>query len=260
MKLITSILLAIASVSFAADAPKLKALLILGGCCHDYATQKDLLKAGLEARLNIAVDIDYNPDKSTKASFERYAKDDWAAGYDVVIHDECSADVKDVPTVERIVAAHRNGVPGINLHCAMHCYRVGQFREPVTTGSPDALWFDYIGLQSTGHGPQEPIAISFVDKEHAITKGLGDWTTIKEELYNNIALLTSHAIAKGKQTVTDKKTGEKKDVETVVAWTNEYGPKKTRVFSTTIGHNNDTVGDARYLDLIANAVKWVTTK
>lgn len=259
MKLLLT-LLALTSVSLAADEPKLKALLILGGCCHDYATQKDLLKAGLEKRLPITVDVDFNPDKTTKASFARYATDDWAKGYDLVIHDECSADVKDVPTVERIVKAHRDGVPGINLHCAMHSYRVGQFREPVTPGSPDALWFDYIGLQSTGHGPQEPIAVTYVDKEHPITKGLADWTTIKEELYNNIAPLTSKALAKGKQTVTDKKTGEKKDVEAVVAWTNEYGPKKTRVFSTTLGHNNDTVGDARYLDLIANAVKWVTGK
>src|SRR5689334_16048097 len=134
MKLLASILLVLATASFAADGPKLKALLILGGCCHDYAAQKDILKEGLEKRLNITVDLDFNPDKTTKAAFERYAKDDWAAGYDVIIHDECSADVKDVPTVERIVAAHRNGVPGINLHCAMHCYRVGNFREPVTTG------------------------------------------------------------------------------------------------------------------------------
>jgi type 1 glutamine amidotransferase len=44
----------------------------------------------------------------------------------------------------------------------------------------------------------------------------------------------------------------------VVAWTNEYGPNKTRVFSTTIGHNNDTVADARYLDLISRALLWTT--
>ena len=42
-----------------------------------------------------------------------------------------------------------------------------------------------LGLQSTGHGPQEPIAISFVDADHPIVKGMDDWTTIKEELYNN---------------------------------------------------------------------------
>jgi type 1 glutamine amidotransferase len=44
----------------------------------------------------------------------------------------------------------------------------------------------------------------------------------------------------------------------VVVWTNQYGPKKSRVFSTTIGHNTATVSDARYLDLVARGVLWAT--
>jgi type 1 glutamine amidotransferase len=44
----------------------------------------------------------------------------------------------------------------------------------------------------------------------------------------------------------------------VVAWTHEYGPKKTRVFSTTLGHNNATVSDPRYLELVTRAVLWST--
>ena len=57
-----------------------------------------------------------------------------------------------------------------------------------------------------------------------------------------------------------KKSGEKKDVETVVAWTNEFGPKKTHIFSTTIGHNNETVADARYLDMVTRGVLWAAGK
>ena len=38
--------LVLAGAASAAPAPKpLKILLVTGGCCHDYATQKDLLKA-----------------------------------------------------------------------------------------------------------------------------------------------------------------------------------------------------------------------
>ena len=48
--------------------------------------------------------------------------------------------------------------------------------------------------------------------------------------------------------------------ESVVVWTNEYGPKKARVFATTIGHNNATVDDPRYLDLIARGVLWAAGK
>jgi type 1 glutamine amidotransferase len=43
-----------------------------------------------------------------------------------------------------------------------------------------------------------------------------------------------------------------------VAWGNDYG--KTRVFNTTIGHNNVTVGDARYLDFVTRGLLWACGK
>ena len=147
-----------------AKVKPLKALLVIGGCCHDYAKQKDILKAGLEERANLVVDICYSDDKSTKATFTCYEKDNWAEGYDVIIHDECSADIKDLAVVNRILDAHRKGTPGVNLHCAMHCYRTApNVGKPVTSGTNDALWFDYLGLQSSGHGKQAPISITYSD-------------------------------------------------------------------------------------------------
>lgn len=234
-------LLLAARPAAAADGKPLKALLIAGGCCHDYAKQKDVLKQGLEARANVEVTIVYSPDKSTGARFDIYEKPDWAKGYDVVIHDECTSAVTDMPYVQNILNAHKT-VPAVNLHCAMHCYRVG---------TND--WFEFVGIQSTGHGPQLPIGIEFVSKDHPVTHGLADWTTINEELYNNIKVLdTATPLARGKQRL------EKGDDDFVVAWTNQYG--KTRVFSTTIGHNNDTVADPRYLDLVARGLLWSCDK
>ncbi len=46
----------------------------------------------------------------------------------------------------------------------------------------------------------------------------------------------------------------------IVAWTNEYGPEKTRIFSTSLGHHNDTFSDDRYLDLICRGLLWSTHK
>jgi len=236
-------LLLTALPGWAADVKPLRALLITGGCCHEYGKQKDVLKAGLEARANVDITQVHTDDTTTKARFEIYEKPDWAKGYDVVIHDECSADVKEMPYVQNIVNAHQQGVAAVNLHCAMHCYR---------TGTDD--WFKFIGIQSAAHGPQEPIAIRFLDPVHPITLGMRDWTTIREELYNNIKIFpTAHPLARGKQTVRQR-DGTEKDVESVVAWGNEYG--STRVFSTTLGHNTATVGDARYLDLVARGLLW----
>ncbi len=258
-RLLTALLALTALVSAQAAATKpLRALLIAGGCCHDYALQHVILKEGLEARAHIEVETIHSPDRSTKAKFEKYEKPDWAKGYDVIIHDECSADVKDLDYVNNILAAHKAGVAAVNLHCAMHSYRVGQFREPVQPGSPDALWFDLLGLQSTGHGPQAPIAITVINKTHPVMQGLADWTTVNEELYNNIRVFpTAIPMMRGKQ-VLKQKDGTTKDVEAIVTWGNTYG--KTRVFSSTIGHNNATVGDPRYLDMVTRGLLWSCDK
>ncbi|MEN3940860.1 ThuA domain-containing protein [Prosthecobacter sp. SYSU 5D2] len=247
-------------------AKPLRVLIVAGGCCHDYENQQAILKEGIEARLNAVVDVAFNPDKTTKATFEIYKAKDWAKDFDVIIHDECSADVTDPAYVSNILDAHKEGVPAVNLHCAMHSYRWGNFKEPVTAGADNAGWYEFIGIQSTSHGPQSPIDISFTDAAHPLTKGLENWTTVNEELYNNLQMLGAKPLASGKQMQMPRvKKGQKQDpnatateANAVVAWTNEYGPKKTRIFSTTLGHNNETVADGRYLDLITRALLWTT--
>jgi uncharacterized protein (TIGR03067 family) len=237
----------------AAAVRPLKVLLLAGGCCHDYAAQKDILKKGLEARANVQVDVIYSPDGSTKPPLSIYGNPDYAKGYDVVLHDECAADINEQSVIEGVLKPHRDGIPAVNLHCAMHCYRIGDPNAAATPGTPHALWFEYLGLQSSGHGPQKPISLTFLGGGGAVTQGLTNWTTINEELYNNIKIWDgAKPLVRGKQGAGDK-PGQN---DTVVAWTHEYGPKKTRVFATTLGHNNETVADARYLDLVTRGLLW----
>lgn len=247
---------AVAGVSAArpADDDKpIRALLVIGGCCHDYAKQKDLLTKGVSARANVQWAIAYDPDKGTKHLNPVYEKDDWAKGFDVIVHDECSADVKDVKLIDRILKPHRDGLPAVLLHCAMHSYR--------SEGYPKATpWFEFTGMASTAHGPQAPIEVAFTDKESPITKGMPGWRTINEELYNNSAgklLETAQPLAVGKQLV--KAKGKERTDEFVVAWTNKYNGK-TNVFATTLGHNNETVADPRYLDLVTRGLLWSVGK
>jgi type 1 glutamine amidotransferase len=245
---LTAGVLAVLAADKPADKPaakSIKALLVIGGCCHKYDEQKDALTKGISARANVEWTVAYDADTTTKHLNPVYANADWAKGFDVVVHDECSSDVKDLDVINNtILKPHRDGLPAVVLHCGMHCYRSEGYPDKVTP------WFEFTGLPSTGHGPQQPIEVSFVDKDSPITKGLADFTTGDEELYNNYAgklLDTAHALARGKQGKEDN----------VVAWTNMYN-KKTRVFATTLGHNTKLVGDDRYLDLVTRGLLWAT--
>ncbi len=222
----------------------IRALLIAGGCCHDYAKQQASLCKGIQSRANVQIDVYWTDNSTTTPILPLYAKLNWAEEYNVIIHDECAADIKDPAIVNRIVQAHQE-IPAVHLHCAMHSFRTGS----------DA-WFKHLGLQSSGHGPQEPIDIQIVDTKHPITETLGNWTTIKEELYNNVKLFDAYPLAIGKQSV--GKGNRARIDEAVVAWVNES--QGARSFSTTIGHNTETVEDARYLELVTRGLLWTCGK
>lgn len=230
----------------------IRALLVLGGCCHDYAKQKDIITQGVSARANVTWTIAYDPDTTTTHLNPVYNSPDWAKDFDVIVHDECSSDVKDLAVIDRILKPHRAGLPAVVLHCGMHCYRSEGWPKTVTP------WFEFTGLETTGHGPQLPIVMQVVDKDSPINKNQTDWVTINEELYNNFTaklLGTANPLVVGKQVL---KNGTPTD-ETVVTWTNLYHGK-TRVFATTIGHNNATVADPRYLDLVTRGLLWSVDK
>ncbi len=237
---IALLLLGIGSVS-AREIP-IRALLVCGGCCHDYAKQSVILRDGIQARANVQVDVLRSEDAGTKPWFPMYENKDWAKGYDVIIHNECAADTKDMAYVQNIVDVHKT-LPAVNLHCAMHSYRTGT-----------DLWFEFLGIQSSSHGPKKPIAIDFAAASHPITQGMVNWTTINEELYNNVKVFpTAKPLALGNQEQDNGKTES-----AVVAWTNDF--HGTRIFNTTLGHENETVADERYLNLVVRGLLWSCDK
>ncbi len=234
----------------------LNVLLIAGGCCHDYKNQTEILKDGIESRINANVTVIYNPNTRTDARFKVYESADWADDYDVILHDECCADVSDREYVQRILAAHKNGVPAVNLHCAVHSYRWGNFRKPVNIGDENANWYEMLGVQSSHHDHHAPIDITFdkAQSDNSLIVGMKNWTTGNEELYNTIRVFDStNVLASGKQV-----RGNGKTWTAAVVWTNEYGPRKTKIFTTSLGHYNETVKDDRYMDLVIRGLLWTT--
>ncbi len=86
-----------------AKVAPVKALLILGGCCHDYEIQKELIKQGLEERAHIEVTVVHQGGTGTSAEIELYRNPKWADEFDVILHDECFSDDKDPAWLARIL-------------------------------------------------------------------------------------------------------------------------------------------------------------
>ncbi|MFC5462800.1 ThuA domain-containing protein [Massilia niabensis] len=240
------------------EAAAVKVLIVSGGCCHNYAQQRELLERGLKARMPAEVShVYYDPkpgEQATRPALPIYANPRYADGYDVVIHNECAADEDSPAALDAVLAPHRKGTSAVNLHCAMHSYRSGAWRQPVKAGDANARWFEFTGIQSTGHGPQSPIRLAVAEGGHPIAAGFVPYTTGSDELYNNLTAFGVTPVLTGVQP--ESKVEADRGKVYAVAWTHEYGPKRARVFSTTLAHNGAVMADPRYLDLVARGVLW----
>ncbi|WP_153558098.1 PVC-type heme-binding CxxCH protein [Roseimaritima sediminicola] len=225
------------AVRRANDDRPIQALLVTGGCCHDYERQKRILTRGISARANVRWTVVHQGGTTTDTAIPLYNDPDWAEGFDIVVHNECFAKVRDAAFVDRILAPHRKGTPAILIHCAMHCYRVG-----------DDRWFDFVGLRSPGHGPHYSFIVDNLRPDHPIMAGVGDsFVAGKGELYHTVEVFDSATpLAHAKR----NKDGEPQ----VCVWTNDY--HGTRVFATTIGHYNETMAQPNYLDMVTRGLLW----
>ena len=219
----------------------IQALLVTGGCCHDYDRQKLIIPRGVSARADVRWTVVHQGGSSTDAKIPLYEDPNWAEGFDIVVHNECFAKVQDVDWVERVLKPHREGLPGVVIHCAMHCYRTGTDQ-----------WFEFCGVQSPGHGPHYAYTVENEAADDPIMRGFGkSWTVPKGELYH-IKKLFPHCkpLASAKR----RSDGEPQ----VCIWTNQY--HKARVFGATIGHYNETMAEPIYLDMLTRGMLWATDR
>ena len=111
--LILLLTFAISATTLSAQEKPLKALMITGGCCHDYAKQKDIISKGISAR--VATDWTIFFDNDAKKSKEYLSQDDWAAGYDFILYNHCFAHETDAAFIDAIASQHQDGLPAIAL-------------------------------------------------------------------------------------------------------------------------------------------------
>jgi uncharacterized protein len=252
-KLLTPIVLGLAALlAFAAESDKpaavkpLKVLMVTGGCCHDYEKQKLILAEGLSSRANVEFTIVHEEGPQGKADkthrISIYENADWAKGYDLVLHNECFGGVMDNAFIERIAKPHHDGVPAVMLHCSTHSYRAATTDE----------WRKCLGQKSMSHEKNRDLLVKNTAPEHPVMKGFPmEWANPKDELYKN-ELLYENFVPLAKA------FGEETKKEHHVIWVNTYG--KGKVFGTTLGHNNSTMEDPVFLDLVSRGLLWACGK
>lgn len=233
----------------AAETKPLRALLVTGGCCHDYGNQKAVIASGVSARANVEWTIVQEGGTGTRhVPFEDsiYQNPDWHKNFDVVVHNECFSDDKDLAYIERFLRPHREGLPAVVIHCTMHTFR----------DLPDDRFREFLGVTSVRHGPQHPLDVKTVNERSPVMKGFpADFKTGNEELYEIRKVFPSVTVL---ATAADKKKVNDEWVPTErehpVIWLNQYG--KGRVFGTTLAHNTKTMEQPAYLDMLARGLLW----
>jgi len=215
-----------------------RALLITGGCCHDYPTQAKLLTEAASAIAPVEWTIVNEGGRGTRAMIPLYDHADWAKPYDVIVHNECFADTADADYIRKITTAHKAGKPAVVIHCAMHTYRAATIDD----------WREFLGVTSRRHDHQSEYPVRAIAGNHPALRGFpAQWKSPRDELYV-IEKLWPRAKALAVS------TSERDGTEHPVIWVNDY--HGTRVFGTTFGHGNATWHDPVFVQMLARGLLW----
>lgn len=226
----------------AAAAKPLRALLITGGCCHDYINQKVILSKGISERANVTFEIMHEGGTAGDHKVAVYREKNWADKYDVILHNECFGKVLDVEFINAMARAHQGGTPAVVIHCAMHSYRRAGTDE----------WRKVLGVTSMRHQQKTSVDVKNLKPGHPIMKGFPkSWKTPNGELYE---------IEKVWDTCTPlaEAYGSRTKKNHACVWINEFG--KGRTFGTTLGHHNETMDNDTYLSLVTRGLLWACGK
>jgi uncharacterized protein len=224
-----------------AGEPRIRALMVAGGCCHDYPTQGALFMKAVQTELPVDWTYAYVGGTNGQHVPAFYTDPNWFQGYDIVVHNECFTPPDSaLPTgyLDNIARATKSGIPAMVIHCAMHSFR----------GASSDAWRDVQGLKSMTHGRPFNIPVKIAEPEHPAMRGIPtDWVTPVDELYviewmrpGTLSLATAVEQANGN--------------EYTLIWAHEN--QGARVFGTTLGHGMDTWHDPVFQQLLRQGFRW----
>ena len=224
-----------------AGMPRIKALMVAGGCCHDYPVQGSIMMKLLQNELPIDWHFAYLNWGANRDVPTFYEDPKWYEGYDVIVHNDCFTPPDSLVSdryIANVGAANRSGIPSVVIHCAMHTFRDEKGDQ----------WRSVLGVHSMRHGPAHNIAVKIVAPQHPVMAGIrADWVTPVDELYVFERVFPGVVpLASG----VDPADGR----EHAVAWVHQNNG--ARVFGTTLGHGMDPWNDPVSQTLLAQGFRW----
>jgi type 1 glutamine amidotransferase len=225
-----------------AGQPRINALIVSGGCCHDYSGEAKVMMDAIGRELPVDWTVALQGGRGTRGRMPVYADAGWSKRFDIVIHNECLADVDDPAYIRKITEGHRNGPPAIVIHCAMHSYRAATIDD----------WRAFLGVTSRRHTKPFNIPVRIAPTNHPALRGFRtDWVTPVDELYV-IDKVWPHTTALATA------VSPEDNKEYPLVWVTEH--RGTRVFGTTLGHGSDTWADPVFQDLLIRGFKWAVKR
>ncbi len=264
------------TTAFAADAPRLRALIVDGVNNHDWQAGTRGLRQILEATGRFTVDVSTSPRRDApSADWDTWRPD--FSKYNVVINNfnggHLESGLRWPAPVEAALLKYLRGGGGLVIfHAANNAF----LNWPEYQEIAGLLWRDpkfgpglIVNAQGKvetiaagegpkpGHGPRHDFQMEILDPQHPITQGLpAKWLHPSEQLTHG-----QHGPAEGLKVLTyawskDSKRNEPMD------WIRRYG--RGRVYTTMLGHtwlnepnpNYDCVG---FQTLVARGIEWAAT-
>ena len=242
------------TAAHAEEAKPIKALMLVGGCCHDYKTMPGVLADKISRIANVKFEVKFLASAEEDAALLRDPH--FADGYDVVVYDICFGEKWKDGDYDGALQVAREGKPAVFIHCSMHTFRPPRDKKDPALKEreaiADAKWHALVGMDTRVHDKYAGFAVQKVDKASPILKPFpDDWKTAGDEMYNTIKMMPTAT------PLLEAKSAQSGKVHTV-AWTNQYG--KARVFGTTLGHDMKTGGNPDYQRLLADGILWACDK
>ena len=225
-----------------ADGGKIHLLILSGANNHDWKATTPVLKKMYAQSGRFTVDVTEKVPELTGQDFAKY--------------DALVSNYTTYPNIE----GHR--WPAATEKAFLDYIAAGHglvlFHAASTAWNDWPEFTDLIGMTwqkgQSGHGAYHSFVVTILDHEHPVTKGMGDFQHLKDELYHR---QLKHGTAKVLATAfSDKATKGTGHDEPMIVVT-EYG--KGRVFHNAMGHDTKAMGCIAWQTLMLRGTEWAAT-